>query len=82
MKNDPTLCKIVHTEDHGRYHVQAMLSRFGNLLVGIFDHQAEENAPYLIWQGHNILEARATVASIAQAVEALEAAAAYSPGGK
>lgn len=57
MENyDKSLIKTVHWEKMGKYTIQAGITRFGDLAVFVYD----ENV-ICIWQGDNILKARAFI---------------------
>ncbi len=53
---DTKLVKRVHEELHAGYRITGLLSRFGGLAVFVWttDHEC-------LWQGDNVLEARAYI---------------------
>ncbi len=58
IEHDKTLVKHVHIEQHGRFVINAFLTRYGGLSVFVDDTTTDSVA---IWQGDNILEARKIV---------------------
>ncbi len=59
MRTDKNLCRVVFREIVAECEIIASLTRFGGLAV--FVHTADYSK--CLWQGDNILEARAFIAS-------------------
>ena len=57
FRQDAGLVRLVLREQHGRFQVLAYLSRYGGLSVFV------ELSDTFVWQGSNVLEARAWCAA-------------------
>lgn len=66
VNSDKTLIQRVFSELHDEYEITAIINRFGDFVVFVWNWDLPNRC---IWQGSNILEARAWIAKCREITE-------------
>ena len=61
MPSDPTLCRILYTEERGCFRIECFLTRYGGMEVFVMPLGEPASKAHPAWQGDNVLQARAWV---------------------